>query len=156
MHIQIIAIGVALYLMLSCIQQSIAFEAISYTNQSNLSYVNNTNKQDNVLILSSLAIENQIEKATAILELTSKLPQMRTLSYMNQFSAAHNGIPANADIEKRQIGQEILSEFPDEFVSFLYLMPNGTVYLLEPYARQQNLSSSDLSHRDYYKGMIKG
>ena len=74
---------------------------------------------------------------------------------MNQFSTAHNGIPINADIEKRQIGQQILSKFPDEFVSFLYLMPNGTVYLLEPYARQQNLSSSDLSHRDYYKGMIK-
>jgi hypothetical protein len=34
-------------------------------------------------------------------------------------------------------------------------MPNGTVYLLEPYARQQNLSSTDLSHRDYYKGMIE-
>jgi hypothetical protein len=80
---------------------------------------------------------------------------MRTLTYLNQFSTAYNGIPANTDVEKRQIGQEILSRFPDDFVSFLYLMPNGTVYLLEPYTRQQNLSSSDLSHRDYYKGMIK-
>jgi hypothetical protein len=154
MRLHIITIGAVLFFVLTCILQSFASEAVSYTNQSNFSYLNNTHEQENLLILSSLAIENQIQKATAILELTSKLPEMRTLSYLNQFSTAHNGIPANADIEKRQIGQEILSKFPDEFVSFLYLMPNGTVYLLEPYARQQNLSSSDLSHRDYYKGMI--
>lgn len=153
MRLHMITLGVALYLALTCIHQSFTSEAISFINQS--PYVNNTDEQENELILSSLAIENQIQKATAILELTSKLPEMRTLSYLNQFSTAHNGIPVNADIEKRQIGQEILSRFPDEIVSFLYLMPNGTVYLLEPYARQQNLSSTDLSHRDYYKGMIE-
>jgi hypothetical protein len=153
MRLHIITLGVILYLVLACIQQVSASEAISSINES--SYVNNNDGQENELILSSLAIENQIQKATAILELTTKLPEMRTLSHLNQFSTAHNGIPVNADIEKRQIGQEILSEFPDEFVSFLYLMPNGTVYLLEPYARQQNLSSTDLSHRDYYKGMIE-
>jgi hypothetical protein len=153
-RLHIITFGIVLFLVLTCIQPSFASEAVSSTNQSNFSSINNVDEQENELILSSLAIENQIQKATAILELTSKLPEMRTLSYLNQFSTAHNGIPANADIEKRQIGQEILSKFPDEFVSFLYLMPNGTVYLLEPYTRQQNLSSSDLSHRDYYKGMI--
>ncbi len=155
MRLHIITFGAVLFLVLTCIQPSVASEAVSPTNQSNLSYINNVDEQENELILLSLAIENQIQKATAILELTSKLPEMRALSYINQFSTAHNGIPARADIEKREIGQEILSKFPDEFVSFLYLMPNGTVYLLEPYARQQNLSSSDLSHRDYYKGMIK-
>jgi hypothetical protein len=145
MRLHIIAIGLALYLVLTCFQSFIS-EAISSINQG--PYINNTDDQENELILSSLAIENQIQKATAILELTSKLPEMRTLPYLNQFSTAHNGIPVNADMQKRQIGKEILSEFPDEFVSFLYLMPNGTVYLLEPYARQQNLSSTDLSHRD--------
>jgi Cache domain len=155
MRLHIITFGVVLFFALTCFQPSVASEAVSPTNQTNLSYINNVDEQENELILLSLAIENQIQKATAILELTSKLPEMRTLSYINQFSTVHNGIPASADIEKRQIGQEILSKFPDEFVSFLYLMPNGTVYLLEPYARQQNLSNSDLSHRDYYKGMIK-
>jgi hypothetical protein len=154
-RLHIITFGIVLFLVLTCIQPSFASEDVSSTNQSNFSYINNVDEQENELILSSLAIENQLQKATAILELTSKLPEMRTLSYLSQFSTVHNGISANADIEKRQIGQEILSKFPDEFVSFLYLMPNGTVYLLEPFARQQNLSSTDLSHRDYYKGMIK-
>ncbi len=33
-------------------------------------------------------------------------------------------------------------------------MPNGTVYMLEPYERHLNLAISDLSFRDYYKGAI--
>src|ERR1051325_5511399 len=128
MRLHIIAIGLALYLVLTCFQSFIS-EAISSINQGPyINYINNTDDQENELILSSLAIENQIQKATAILELTSKLPEMRTLPYLNQFSTAHNGIPVNADMQKRQIGKEILSEFSDEFVSFLYLMPNRTVY----------------------------
>jgi hypothetical protein len=71
------------------------------------------------------------------------------------FSPASKGIPENADLEKRQIGRQILSKYPEDFVSFLFLTPNGTVYLLEPFTRQQNLSTYDLSHRDYYKGVTK-
>ena len=36
----------------------------------------------------------------------------------------------------------------------LFLMPNGTVYMLEPYERQLNLTTSDLSYRNYYIGAI--
>ena len=71
------------------------------------------------------------------------------------FSPASKGIPENADLERRQIVQEILSKYPEEFVSLLFLTPNGTVYLLEPFARQQNLSTYDLSFRDYYKAAIE-
>jgi hypothetical protein len=110
---------------------------------------------DNELILLSEVIENRIEKATAILELTSRLPAMRTMPFLNEFSTNFHGIPPDVDMEKRGIGQELLLKYPEEFVSFLYLMPNGTVYLIEPYARQQNLSTSDLSYREYYKGMIE-
>src|SRR5215475_10120796 len=107
---------------------------------------------ENKLNLISDIIENRIEKAAAILENTSKLPDMREPLQLGLFSPVSKGIPQNADLNRRQIGQEILSKYPDEFVAFLLQMPNGSVYLLEPFARQQNLSTYDLSHRDYYKG----
>jgi len=66
---------------------------------------------------------------------------MREPLLLGLFSPASKGIPENADLERRQIGQEILSKYPEEFVSLLFLMPNGTVYLLEPFTRQQNLST---------------
>ena len=80
---------------------------------------------------------------------------MREPLLLGLFSPASKGIPENADLERRQIAQEILSKYPEEFVSLLFLMPNGTVYLLEPFVRQQNLSTYDLSFRDYYKGATK-
>jgi hypothetical protein len=41
------------------------------------------------------------------------------------------------------------------FLSAAYfLLPNGDVYLLEPYARQQNLTVNNLGFRDYFKGVI--
>jgi hypothetical protein len=134
---------------------SLVDEIHSTSNQNNMSDVNDIQQLDNEIILLSDLIENRIEKAAAILELTSRLPEMRALPFLNQFSSTLHGIPPNADMEKRQIGQELLSKYHEEFVAFLYLMPNGTVYLLEPYARQQNLSTSDVSHRDYYKGVIE-
>ena len=57
-------------------------------------------------------------------------------------------------MEKRQIAKFLLSEYHEDIVSVLFLMPNGTVYMLEPYERQLNLTTSDLSFRDYYIGAI--
>lgn len=154
MRSRVITFGLVFIFAISSVPS--AFDEIhSATNQNNLSVVNNNKQLDNELILLSDLIENRIEKATAILELTSRLPEMRTLPFLDQFSTTLHGIPPNADMEKRQIGQELLLKYPEEFVAFLYIMSNGTVYLLEPYARQQNLSTSDLSYRDYYKGMIE-
>ncbi len=57
-------------------------------------------------------------------------------------------------MEKRQIAKYLLSEYPEDIVSVLFLMPNGTVYMLEPYERQLNLATSDLSFRSNYIGAI--
>lgn len=156
MHLYIITFGLVLFLGISYIPSTFTLnQTVSSENQNSISDVDNVKELDNELILLSDVIENRLEKAAAILEFTSRLPEMRALPFLNQFSTNLNGIPSNADMEKRQTGQEILSKYPEEFVSFLFLMPNGTVYLLEPFARQQNLSTSDLSHRDYYKGVIE-
>jgi hypothetical protein len=151
-----IIFGIVLFLGIAYISSTFAvYQNASFNNQTNISGAGSIKEPFNELILISDVIENRLKKAAAILEFTSKLPEMRDLLFSDLFNTAFNGIPANADMEKRQTGQEILSKFPKEFVSFLFLMPNGTVYLLEPFARQQNLSTSDLSYRDYYEGVIE-
>jgi hypothetical protein len=151
-----IIFGIVLFLGIAYISSTFAvYQNASFNNQTNIPGAGSIKEPFNELILISDVIENRLEKAAAILEFTSKLPEMRDLLFSDLFNTAFNGIPANADMEKRQIGQEILSKYPKEFVSFLFLMPNGTVYLLEPFARQQNLSTSDLSYRDYYEGVIE-
>ncbi len=57
-------------------------------------------------------------------------------------------------MEKRQIAKYLISEYHEDIVSVLFLMPNGTVFMLEPYELQLNLTTSELSFRDYYRGAI--
>ena len=57
-------------------------------------------------------LENHLQKAGALLEITSKLPQVRNVSYahfLNQTLDTLHGIPQQADIENRQVGKNILS-----------------------------------------------
>jgi len=95
--------------------------------------VNNTtdsnNIQNNVLITKILAknLENRLQKAGAILEVTSKLPQVRNVSYahlLNQTLNILHGIPRDADIEKRQVAKNIIDSNSGLYKVF-FIMPNG-------------------------------
>jgi C4-dicarboxylate-specific signal transduction histidine kinase len=102
-------------------------------------------------------LENRIQKAGAILEITSKLPQVRDVPYahlLNQTLDTLHGIPQYADIEKRQVVKNILSSNNDLYEIFL-LMPNGNMYFLEPYSIQQTLAVNNFAFRDYFQGAIR-
>ncbi len=113
----------------------------------------------NMLIVKLLAnnLENHLQKAGAILNITSQLPQVRNTSFaylLNQTLSTLHGIPQNADTEKREIAKNILASDKDLF-EILFIMPNGDVYIHEPYSRQQALTTTNLSFRDYFQGAIK-
>jgi hypothetical protein len=107
------------------------------------------------LIVSLLAdsLANRLNKTAAILEVTSLLPQVRNAPYVNSISAAFHGIPQNLDSAKRAIAQHILSNYHDfDIVSFI--MPNGNMYILEPYSQQAHLTKNNYAFRDYFKGAV--
>ena len=101
-------------------------------------------------------MENRLEKAAAILELTGMLPEVKNLTSVNMLDETigqQKGIPQNADIPKRQVAKDILEKY-GEFQVVFFLMPNGDIYIEEPYSLQENLSKSNFAFRDYYKGVI--
>ena len=110
---------------------------------------------DRSLLLKLLAdnLENRINKSAAILEITGELPQVKNASYASSISSELHGIPKDLDIAKRKVVHDILTSDKDLEVIF-FLMPNGDVYLEEPYSRQQNLTRNNFAFRDYYKGAI--
>ena len=134
-------------------QIQLAYAQVNINNTTN-----SNNSQNNILIANILTknLENRIQKAGAILEITSKLPQVRDAPYanlLNQTLTTLHGIPQQADIEKRKLAQDILIADKDLEVIFS-LMPNGDMYMEEPYYRQQNLTGDNFAFRDYYKGAI--
>jgi hypothetical protein len=58
---------------------------------------------------------------TALLELTSKLPQVRNVQYINSITEEFMGIPQNLDSEKRKIAQYIIEQNKDIASIFLHL-----------------------------------
>ena len=93
----------------------LAATTTSNINSNNATGSNLKNIQNNILLTKILAknLENHLQKAGAILEITSKLPQVRNVSYahlLNQTLNTLHGIPQYADIEKRQIAKNILSK----------------------------------------------
>ncbi len=102
-------------------------------------------------------LEDHLKKAGAILEITSKLPQVRNVSYahlLNQTLNTLHGIPEYADTEKRQVAKNIVVSNSDLREVF-FIMPNGDAYLFEPYSTQQNLTTNNFAFRDYFQGAIK-
>jgi hypothetical protein len=110
---------------------------------------------DRSLLVKLLAdnLENRLNKSAAILEITGELPQVKNASYASSISSKLHGIPIDLDIVKRKVAHDILASDKDLEVIF-FLMPNGGVYMEEPYSRQQNLTGNNFAFRDYYKGAI--
>ena len=119
-----------------------------------------TNMQNDILIITKILaknLENRLQKAGAILEITSTLPEVRNVSYahfLNQTLDMLHGIPKDADMQKRQVAQSILSKYKDLQI-IIFIMPNGDIYFDEPYSRQQVSTTTNLAFRDYFKGVIK-
>ena len=153
----------------------IALATISYPNYTNAVINNNntsnsknynstiigatTNATNNLLFTNILAknLEDHLIKAGAILDITSKLPQVRNVPYahlLNQTLNTLNGIPQYADTEKRQVAKNIVASNSD-LRDVFFIMPNGDTYLFEPYSTQQNLTRNNFAFRDYFQGAIK-
>jgi hypothetical protein len=110
---------------------------------------------DRSLIVNLLAdnLENRLNESGAILEITGELPEVKNVSYASSISSELHGIPKDLDIAKRKVAHNILTSDKDLEVIF-FLMPNGDVYMEEPYSRQQNLTGNNFAFREYYKGAV--
>ena len=164
-----LSIVIAAFVLL--ILSSSSMDAITAAANKAIMHVNNINSsgsthslqanntQSSMIITKLLAnnLQNRLQKAGALLEITSKLPQVNNTSFanlLNQTLTTLHGIPKDADIKKRQIAQDILSNYKDLQIIF-FVMPNGNVYLEEPYSRQQNLTTNNLAYREHFQGAIK-
>jgi cache domain-containing protein len=128
------------------------------SSSSSATILNTTTTTSNLIVkLLADNLENRLQKAGAILNVTSKLPQVRNTSFaylLNQTSSTLHGIPQNVDVEKRTIAKNILASDKDLF-EIVFIMSNGDIYFDEPYSEQKLLTTTNLAFRDYFQGAIK-
>ena len=120
-------------------------------------YNNKINENNNSSLLNELEnikniLESKVTKLATALQIASSLPQILHPPDINLIDPKVNGIPEDADIEKRKIGKILLEQF-NEFFSVVFLLNNGDVYFDEPFERQLNRTATNLSFRDYYQAV---
>ncbi len=128
---------------------------ISNTKNNNSTITSATNN----LITDILArnLENHLQKAGVIIEITSKLPQVRNVTYahlLNQTLKTLHGIPRYADIEKREVAKNIIASNSDLYEIAMGI-PNGDMYFSEPYSEQRSYNITNFAFRDFFQGAIK-
>jgi hypothetical protein len=97
-------------------------------------------------------IGNALHHAVSLLELTNKDPAVQNVSFANFIDKKYMGIPANMDLAKRKIAQDILERDKD-IRNIYFLTPDANVYIGEPFSDQKQLPKLNYADRDWYKGV---
>jgi hypothetical protein len=118
-------------------------------------YNNNTKEKNYSPILHEIEnikniLENKVTKLATALQIASSLPPMLQPPDINLIDPKVNGIPEDADIEKRKIAKILLNQFK-ELNSTLYYFNNGDIYFFEPFKDQLNLTATNFAFRDYFQ-----
>jgi hypothetical protein len=98
-------------------------------------------------------VSNLLNNTKDILQGSAYLPQVYNTPYSKSIDPSIHGIPKELDSSKRGIAQEIFNQ--DTAVETVaFLLPNGDIYMIEPYDQQLHVAVSNFAFRDYYKGPI--
>lgn len=77
------------------------------------------------------------------------LPEVSNIQNTDKINSSLHGISKSEDVEKRHIADNIL-KYTDTFEAITFLLPNGDMYMEEPYERQLSQSKGNFAFREYY------
>jgi hypothetical protein len=117
-----------------------------YNNNNNINENNNSLLLINELENIKNILESKVTKLATALQIASNIPQILQPPDISLIDSKVNGIPEDADIEKRKIAKTLLDQF-NEFSSIDFLLSNGDIYFDEPFDDQLNRTVTNLSFR---------
>ena len=133
--------------------------AMDFDNRSQtLNYLNklSLDSNDKFVILNLFAdlLESKIFRAVDILEISSRDETLKEVYFLKNVSSDYNGIHSTLDLDKRNLAKDILQRNTD-IASIFFVLPNGDIYLGEPYSDQEQLPRINFADREWYKGVVK-
>src|ERR671910_1710144 len=111
------------------------------------------NRSNILAKLTADLVEDNLKQAASLLLITSLDPRLETMHHVSDISERYVGISGDLDTDKRDVAKQILSS-DENFGSVYFLLPNGDIYLGEPFSGQIQLPRSNFADRDWYKGIV--
>lgn len=108
-------------------------------------------ENDHATLVDAIAqrMDNEIERSRQILETVAASTEFLHLGARDRIDRALNGIPSDADPEKRRLLERLLGD--NNFSVLFVLTPEGDHYLSHPYSVQTRLEKYNLSDRSYFQ-----
>jgi hypothetical protein len=97
--------------------------------------------------------QTQIFDTISLLEITASQPSVMSMPYSDQINDAIHGIGVGEDNEKRDVAKRVLY-VKNDLDAVFFTLPNGDIYLIEPYPLQVNVATSNFAFREWYQGVI--
>lgn len=97
--------------------------------------------------------ELRIDNAIKILEILSKNEHITSPPSATFIDSKLHGISENLDLDRRKEMRTVFDTYGG-FQNMLFLLPNGDVYINEPFFFQKNLIVSNFAFRDWYKEVV--
>lgn len=124
--------------------------------ESKISSVQDSFMQENAQRTSMFGsvLERSFVDLFSILEITSNLPEMEKSPNPSLVDEKYHGVPEDSEIKMRNIAKDILHSNP-RFNVVYYTLPNGNMYMVEPFWLQQDITDINFSFRDWYQGTVR-
>jgi hypothetical protein len=114
----------------------------------------NTTDKFTILNLFANLLDSKISRAVDDLEISSRDETLREVQFLKNVSSNYNGIHSILDLDKKNLAKDILQRNTD-IASIFFVLPNGDIYLGEPYMDQEQLPRINFADREWYKGVVK-
>jgi hypothetical protein len=98
--------------------------------------------------------ETDIFDIMSLMEITAKQESVTSVPHAHEISELLHGIRDDQDPKKRSIARDILYN-KENLDTVFFTLPNGDMYMIEPYPRQLAVVASNFAFRDWYRGVTK-
>lgn len=99
-------------------------------------------------------IYDKISKTVDALEISSKDESLENVLFLKNVNSEYNGIHSTSDLDKRNLARDTLQRNED-IARIFFVLPNGDIYMGEPYSEQEQLPRINFADREWYKRVVK-
>lgn len=126
--------------------------SIALYSQEQIRQATSAVSEERKMILDQISsrLELKFSDAITILQITSKNDHITSPPSTSLMDDKLHGIPENVDADRRKVMHDVFDTY-GIFQNMLFLLPNGDVYINEPFAFQQNMTASNFAFRDWFK-----